>query len=188
MIYTYKDLNEYLKADALKYSFVDNMKSRLRQLALDPMHNQLTNWRLIKWLRYSEFFFNNRKKTFFHYILYIIVVSRYRKMSIKTGIQIPLNTVGKGLAVWHYGSIIIGAERIGENFTIGNNTLIGRKDGVIGGPKIGNNVHLCPGAMIIGDVTIGDNVTIAPNSVVTKDIPSNCLVGGTPAKIIKFYD
>ena len=42
--------------------------------------------------------------------------------------------------------------------------------------------------MIIGDVTIGNNVTIAPNSVVTKDVPSNCLVGGTPAKIIKYYD
>jgi len=42
--------------------------------------------------------------------------------------------------------------------------------------------------MIIGDVRIGDNVTIAPNSVVTKNVPSNCIVGGTPAKIIKYYD
>lgn len=188
MIKTWSELKDYLSQDAKNYSLKVGVLDSMRQYSLDPMHNQSTNWSLIKWFRYSEFFFNNRKKSFIHYLLYIIVVSMYRKISIRTGIQIPLNTVGKGLAIWHYGSIVIGAERIGENFTVGNNTLIGRKNGVVGGPKIGNNVHLCPGAMIIGDVTIGDNVTIAPNSVVTKDVPSNCLVGGTPAKIIKYYD
>ena len=35
---------------------------------------------------------------------------------------------------------------------------------------------------------IGDNVTIAPNAVVINDVPSNCIVGGIPAKIIKYID
>jgi acetyltransferase-like isoleucine patch superfamily enzyme len=34
-------------------------------------------------------------------------------------------------------------------------------------------------------VTIGDEVVIASGSVVTKDIPSNSLVGGNPARIIR---
>ena len=52
-------------------------------------------------------------------------------------------------------------------------------------PIIGNNVSLTVGSMVIGKVTIGDNVTVAPNSVVIKDVPSNCVVSGVPAKIIK---
>ena len=41
------------------------------------------------------------------------------------------------------------------------------------------------GARILGDICIGDNVTIAPNTVVFKDVPSNCVVAGNPARIIK---
>lgn len=37
-------------------------------------------------------------------------------------------------------------------------------------------------------VKIGNNVTIAPNAVVVKDVPDNAIVGGVPAKIIKFKD
>lgn len=41
------------------------------------------------------------------------------------------------------------------------------------------------GARVLGDIVIGDNVTIAPNTVVFKDVPSNCVVAGNPAIIIK---
>lgn len=35
-------------------------------------------------------------------------------------------------------------------------------------------------------VKVGDDVIIGANSVVVKDIPSNAIVGGVPAKIIKY--
>ena len=41
------------------------------------------------------------------------------------------------------------------------------------------------GVKIVGKVTVGSNVIIAPNTVVIKDIPDNCICGGTPAKILK---
>lgn len=50
---------------------------------------------------------------------------------------------------------------------------------------IGNNVELCVGAKVIGKVCIGDNVIVAPNAVVIHDVPSNSIVGGVPAKILK---
>ena len=47
---------------------------------------------------------------------------------------------------------------------------------------IGMNVTICPG------VTIGENSVIAAGAVVTKNIPSNVVAGGVPAKVIKELD
>ena len=41
------------------------------------------------------------------------------------------------------------------------------------------------GSKVVGKVNIGDNVIIAPNSVVLSDTPSNCICGGSPAKVLK---
>lgn len=50
---------------------------------------------------------------------------------------------------------------------------------------IGNNCWIGGGVIILPGVTIGDNVTIGAGSVVVKDIPSNTLAVGHPAKVIK---
>lgn len=50
---------------------------------------------------------------------------------------------------------------------------------------IGNNVWIGSGANILGCVTIGDNSIIAAGALVNKDVPSNVIVGGVPAKVIK---
>lgn len=54
--------------------------------------------------------------------------------------------------------------------------------------KVGNNVMIGIDSVIMPGVTIGDNVVIAAKSVVTKDIPSNSIVGGMPAKRIADLD
>lgn len=51
--------------------------------------------------------------------------------------------------------------------------------------KIGRNVWIGDKATILAGVTIGDNVIVGANSVVTNDIPSNTMVAGAPARIIK---
>jgi len=53
---------------------------------------------------------------------------------------------------------------------------------------IGNNVWIGGRAVINPGVTIGDNVVIASGAIVTKDVPSNVVVGGNPAKVIKTID
>lgn len=50
---------------------------------------------------------------------------------------------------------------------------------------IGNNVWLGGSSVICPGVTIGDNSIVAAGAVVTKDVPSNVIVGGNPAKVIK---
>jgi acetyltransferase-like isoleucine patch superfamily enzyme len=47
--------------------------------------------------------------------------------------------------------------------------------------KIGNNVRIGSNATIL-PVDIGDNVIIGAGAVVTKDVPSNTIVKGNPAK------
>lgn len=51
--------------------------------------------------------------------------------------------------------------------------------------SIGNNVFIGMNSIILKNVTIGDNVRIAAGSVVTKDIPSDEIWGGNPAKLIR---
>lgn len=50
---------------------------------------------------------------------------------------------------------------------------------------IGDDVWIGSHVFIKGGVTIGNNVAIGSNSVVVKNIPSNCVVAGIPARIIK---
>lgn len=50
---------------------------------------------------------------------------------------------------------------------------------------IGDNVWIGGSATILPGVTIGDNVTVGAGSVVVKDVPSNAVVAGNPARIIK---
>ncbi len=54
----------------------------------------------------------------------------------------------------------------------------------IGCIEVGNHVFISTGCIILYDVKIGDNVIITAGSVVTKDIPSNSVVRGNPAKVV----
>jgi acetyltransferase-like isoleucine patch superfamily enzyme len=54
--------------------------------------------------------------------------------------------------------------------------------------NIGNNVWIGMRSIIMKGVHIGDNSIIAAGSIVTKNVPSNQLFGGNPAKFIKVLD
>ena len=63
----------------------------------------------------------------------------------------------------------------------------GGRDSFRGDPVlIGNDVWVGAGAVILRGVTIGDGAVIAANAVVTRDVEPYEVVGGVPAKTIKF--
>ncbi len=51
---------------------------------------------------------------------------------------------------------------------------------------VGNDVWIGTNVVIMPGVTVGNGVIIAAGAVVTKDVPDYAVVGGVPAKIIKF--
>lgn len=51
---------------------------------------------------------------------------------------------------------------------------------------IGNDVWLGANVVVVDGVSISDGVIVAAGSVVTKDVPPYAVVGGVPAKIIKY--
>lgn len=51
--------------------------------------------------------------------------------------------------------------------------------------SIGNHVYIGMHTTILAGVSIGDNVIIGANSLVSKSIPSNSVVAGNPARIIR---
>jgi virginiamycin A acetyltransferase len=60
-------------------------------------------------------------------------------------------------------------------------------DAVSKGPvTIGNDVWIGTQSIILTGVTIGNGVIIAANSVVSKDVPPYAIVGGTPAKVLRY--
>lgn len=52
--------------------------------------------------------------------------------------------------------------------------------------KIGNDVWIGARALILDGVSIGDGAIVAAGAVVTKDVPPYAIVGGVPAKIIRY--
>ena len=186
-ILTRNDLVEWLSNDAKNYplyssnvGFKQSFINLLRRFFAGPLSDQKYIWKFIKTLRYTEYYLNTSQ-----YIYYLYYLHKLRKYSRITGLQIEPNTVGKGLSIYHFGTLIINEDtRIGNNLMIQPQVVFGW-DGKKA-PKIGNNVTIFGGSFIYGDITIGDNVTIGCNSYVCKDIPSNCVVAGTPAKIIKY--
>ncbi|KAM0755295.1 trimeric LpxA-like protein [Meredithblackwellia eburnea MCA 4105] len=52
--------------------------------------------------------------------------------------------------------------------------------------EIGNDVWIGGGVKILGPTKIGNNCTIASGAVVKGDFPDNCIIGGVPARILKY--
>lgn len=51
---------------------------------------------------------------------------------------------------------------------------------------LGKNVWIGSNATVLQGVTIGDNAVVGAGAVVTKDVAANTVVGGVPAKFIKY--
>ena len=110
-----------------------------------------------------------------------------------------------GSGVWISPDVIIrtsseGSIEIGSYCDIGPSVelisgthLVGNSDRRAGDDlglsiSIGNGTWLGARVIIIGGVSIGFGCVVGAGSVVTRDLISNCLAAGVPAKVKKIYE
>jgi serine O-acetyltransferase len=187
MIQSRKDYLYYLEADRIalgkpKYSFFEYLKEIMKREFI---------WRFQRSLRQSEYYRNVvSEKSIIGKIIYMMVKIQFKNISIKLGFSIPENVFGPGLAIVHYGTIVVNSDaRIGANCRIHACTNIGRSGGISGAPILGDNIYIGPGAKIFGNISIADNCAIAANAAVNKSvIDRGVLIAGVPARVIKQID
>ena len=51
---------------------------------------------------------------------------------------------------------------------------------------VGNDVWICADALVLSGVTIGDGAVVAARAVVATDVPPYAVVGGAPARILRY--
>ena len=91
----------------------------------------------------------------------------------------------------------VGGVYIGDNVSVSIGTMIisgshkSRSAGFDYFEKevvLDDNVWIGANSVILKGVTIGNNAIIAAGSIVTKDVPANAIVGGCPAKVIRYKE
>src|SRR5690606_35108875 len=104
-------------------------------------------------------------------------------------LQLGSGYINSNVNIACYNKIIIGHNvAISENVVIrdsDNHKIIGSNRKISQPIIIEDNVWIGMNVIILKGVRIGSGSVIAAGSVVVKDVPSNCLVAGSPAVIKK---
>lgn len=107
---------------------------------------------------------------------------KYQYLGIKLGFSIGCNSLGYGVFIPHYGTIVVGdSNRIGNYAVLHTSTTVSGN-----GKVIGDALYLSTGAKMTSKLSLGNNISVAANSVVNKSFEAdNLVIGGIPANVIK---
>lgn len=146
-------------------------------------------------------FVNSFRKLYRKLIKFCLTNEQYIKVLRKDGVK-----VGDGCVIWK--NVVFGSEpyliSIGNHCRITDGVKFVTHDGglwviremerfnpnnrhwdILKEITVGDNVHIGWNTIIMPGVHIGNNVVIGCGAIVTKDIPSNSVAVGVPARVIE---
>jgi len=105
------------------------------------------------------------------------------------------HSIGKGVVIGRYTDFTVDCKLgnfvmlnihvvLGHDVIIGDYSIVSPNVVINGGARIGHTCSIGANAFV-RDVTIGDYVTVGACSCVVKDIESDCVVAGVPARILQ---
>ena len=126
------------------------------------------------------------------YAAYSIGEWTYGEPLIKSWDQNSTLTVGKFCSIAEGVTIMLGGEHRSDWVTTypfaevvfqESELKMGHSKGDV---NIGNDVWICLNALILSGVNVGNGAIIGAGAVVTKDVPPYAIVGGNPARLIRY--
>lgn len=169
---TRDDLREWIAADLRRYELGTGAA---RWVAL--LRTPQARWQVR--LRTAEFAANQPGGAW--RALGALLRWRLQVRAIRLGYTIPVNVVGPGLKLPHWGTVVISAQaRVGPGCTIHPGTSIGLHHGHA--PVLEARVYVGPGAKVFGRLVVGEGAVIGANAVVTSDVAPGARMVGVPAR------
>lgn len=172
-----KELRFCIMADRMmnRGRFKNSWKDNLRNIFLpDDIMSYLESMRRLS--------YHKNGVGVFHKVIYALCLRKNVRLGEKLGFSIGIHSLGYGVVIPHYGTIVVGgAPRIGNYAVLHTSTCITDNKKIIG-----DCLYLATGAKITSEITLGNNISVGANSVVNNSYPgSNALIAGTPASYIK---
>lgn len=135
----------------------------------------------------------NKLKNYLGKIVRKANVWRYRMLGVKIGEDVfishraKIDTAYPGcIEIGDKCYITFGATILSHDHSVYRHIPFSEDDGR-GLVVLEENVFVGAYAIILRNVRIGANTIISAGSVVTKDVPSNVIVAGNPARVIKSF-
>ena len=177
MIDSRRKLKFYIKADAIMNEQVFPQSWLKRMLFPSLIEKFLRVMRKLEYYDYAH------KKHKYLIPIWLYYKKKYEQLKVRTGFDIPINTIGYGVRIGHLSTIVInGNTKIGNYCCMSNNITIAdasRK-------SIGNHVFLGSNIVIAKNIKIADGCTISSCSLQNKSAEEeNMLWGGVNSRPLK---
>lgn len=179
IIRTKKELEFFIAADRIMNG--RPAKRGIKELLVDRITRGGVIIKYLRTMRKYAYYANTTKRgQVFRSCLRLYWGRRYRGLGTRLGFSIGHNSLGYGVKIPHYGTIVVNGEA-----SVGNFAVLHTCTCIAGKKVIGDYLYLSTGSQITGEIELGNGVTIAAHSLVNKSSEGHVLLAGAPAEVKK---